>query len=102
MPLFAPRSETIKKQEQLQKRKLELQHAVQSKFALHKLYKSAEKYRAAQLSLLKAKIHVLKEKEIQNKLTDVKYSLIETEIKRWSDMTEQEIIIEFTKTHGTT
>jgi hypothetical protein len=100
MPSFAPRSETVKKQELLEKRVTELRHAIQSNFGQIKLFKAVEKYRAAKLALLKAKGHVLKEKEFQNKPTDMKYGSIETQIKIWIDKSEQEVINEFAKEYG--
>jgi hypothetical protein len=100
MPSFAPRSETVKKQELLDKRVTELRYAIQSNFALNKLHRVVERYRAANLALLKAKMHVLKEKELQNKVTDMRYDSIEAQIKIWISKSEQDIIIEFTKAHS--
>ena len=68
MPLFAPRSETIKKQDQLAQRLFELQIAIEKNALEDKLNRLAEKYRAANLSLLKATLHIIREKEFQKKL----------------------------------
>ena len=65
MPLFAPRSETIKKQDQLAQRLFELQIAIEKNALEDKLNRLAEKYRAANLSLLKATLHIIREKEFR-------------------------------------
>ena len=67
MPSFPPRTETIKKQNQLSRRELELLCAIRKKVSKEKIIKTAEKYRAAQLSLIKAKLHMIWEKGIQQK-----------------------------------
>lgn len=92
MPSFPPRTEAIKKENQLARRKTELKSAIRKNV-------SKEKYRAAQLSLYKAKIHVLKEKHIKGilkkKRNTFNLSAIEIEKETWENKTVEEILGEF-------
>ena len=63
MPSFIPRQEPIRKKEQLSQKELEIIAALRKQFTGDKLAKFIDKYRHAQLSLLKAKAHYLKEQE---------------------------------------
>ena len=92
MPIYPPRNEPIKKKDQLLQRTLELQHAINNNFTPHKLNKAAEKYRLAQLSLLKAKVHEFKEWDYQKKpqLSDI--NTLEKNILIWIDKPVEEII----------
>ena len=95
MPLYPPRNEPIKKKDQLLQKTLELRHAIINKFPSNKLNKAVEKYRVAQLSLLKAKNHEFNERTYQNKpqLSDIK--TIEKNILMWANKSAEEIIREF-------
>jgi hypothetical protein len=97
MPSFPPRSETVKKSDQLIQRKNELSYAVKNNYTDEKLNKAIKKYREAQLSFLKAKIHVLKEKEFQNKPHSNKIENIEEAIGIWKNKTDDEILKVFKK-----
>ena len=93
MPSYAPRSEPIKKVEELDNRKLELQSAIHKKYTGEKLIRAVEKYRKAYLSFLKAKLHVQK-KEYKNKLQTVKVEKVNAEFEIWTNKTVQEILSE--------
>jgi hypothetical protein len=95
MPIFAPRSESTKKEEELSKRKQELKYAIQKSYPTIKLSKVIEKYRTAQLSLLKAKIHIIREKEFQSKPHSLKADKIEENILIWKNKPAEEIVAEF-------
>jgi hypothetical protein len=94
MPGFAPRNEPTKKREQLASRKLELQLALQTNCTREKLHKLVEKYRHGQLSFLKAKLHVLKEKNFEKKSTSLNYAKLEAAIAIWEKKLPGEIISE--------
>jgi hypothetical protein len=95
MPSFVPRSEPVKKREELSKRKKELRHALRNNFVLEKIIKAAEKYRKAQLSLLKATTHVAQDKEFKNQPNNLKIESIENKIMIWENKTAAQIIDEF-------
>ena len=56
MPIYPPRSEPVKKQEELTKREMELVFAIKKNVAPDKLIKLVDKYRQAKLSCLKLKL----------------------------------------------
>ena len=85
MPLYPPRSEPIKKKEQLSQREIEFQSAIKSNVENEKLNKVAEKYRLAQLSILKAKIHEIRDKEFQDKSHNGDIVKLENEILTWTN-----------------
>ncbi|PSL23371.1 hypothetical protein [Chitinophaga ginsengisoli] len=97
MPLFAPRSEPTKKREQLQQREKELALAIKNQVTDDKLEKLAEKYRQAQLSLLKAQLHAIQEMDFQGKKTTLKQGKIEQEILIYSNKLVAELISEVQK-----
>jgi hypothetical protein len=92
MPSFAPRSEPIKKKDQLSQKEIELKHAIRNNFSFEKLNKAAEKYRLAKLSMFKARLHEIHEKEFQNKKHTLKIEKIESEILDWNNKLTEEII----------
>lgn len=94
MPIFAPRKETIKKEEQLFQRQFELQQAIKRNIEIYKINKLAHKLRLAHLSLLKATIHIIKEKEFQKKSHNYNIEKIEKEIEIWENKTVEGIISE--------
>ena len=94
MPLYPPRNEPVKKKEQLVQRQKELHLAIRNNLSIYKLNKAVEKYRTAQLSLMKAKIHELKEKELQGKASTISIETIKKEISKWTNKSVQEIVNE--------
>ena len=97
MPSFPPRTEPIKKADQLAQRRIELNSAVQKNYKGVKLTKAVEKYRTAQLSFLKAKMHVLLEKSFHKNEHDPKIDKLEAIVKLWESKTEEGIIDESRK-----
>ena len=95
MPSYPPRNEPIKKVEELSKREKELQHAIKNNFSREKLTKAVEKYRTAQLSLLKAKTHLIHDNEFQQRPHNLKIESIEKKIEIWRNKTFGDIINEF-------
>ncbi len=94
MPSFVPRQEPIRKKEQLSQREMELITALRKEFTGDKLLKFVDKYRHAQLSLLKAKAHYLKEQEYQKKDTAMKIENIEKQIIEWTTKSNEIIVSE--------
>jgi len=100
MPSYAPRTEPVKKQEELTKREVELVFAIKKNIAIDKLIKCVDKYRQAQLSMLKAKVHTFKENEFQKKPNNVKFEKLETLTIEWTNKTNDEIISEVKKSNN--
>ena len=73
---------------------MELITALRKQFTGDKLVKFIAKYRHAQLSLLKAKAHYLKEQEYQKKETDMKIERIEKQIIEWTTKSNETIVSE--------
>jgi hypothetical protein len=94
MPIYPPRNEPIKKKEQLAQRQQELKQALINKLTAEKLDKAAEKYRLAQLSLLKAKVHEFRERQYQNKPRLTNLESLEKEILIWTNKPVREVIKE--------
>jgi hypothetical protein len=94
MPSFVPRIEPIRKKEQLSQKEMELVTAIRKKFTIDKLLKFIDKYKHAQLALLKAKIHFLKEKEFQKKEINMKVEKLERQIIEWTNKTNEAIMNE--------
>ena len=94
MASFAPRQEPIRKKEQLSQKEMELVTALRKKFTGDKLLKFIDKYKYPQLALLKAKVHLLREQELQKKQSSLKIEKLETEIIEWTDKTNEAIISE--------
>ena len=95
MPLYPPRSEAVKKQDQLSQREAELRHIIQIKYSLEKLVKAVEKYRNAQLSLLKAQLHIIRDKDFQERPHNLRIEKIENNIKIWTTKSDEEILSDF-------
>ncbi len=93
MPSHVPRHEPIKKREELSLRRQVLENAILNKYTEAKLNKAAERYRTAQLALFKATIHLIMEKDYQNKTYHIDIKTIENKIAIWTNKTV-EIIIE--------
>ena len=94
MPSFAPRQEPIRKKEQLLQREMELATAIRKNFTGDKLFKFIDKYKCSKLTMLKAKIHFLKEQEFQKKQPSLKIEKLETEIIEWTNKSNDTIISE--------
>lgn len=94
MPSFAPRSEPIKKREQLGQKENDLRIAIKKVIDPDKINKLADKYKQAQLLMLKASMHVLRDKEFQNKTTTLKIEKLERQTQNWEIKSRQEIIDE--------
>jgi hypothetical protein len=92
MPIYPPRNEPVKKKEQLSQRQRELKQALNNKLPAEKVNKAAEKYRLAQLSLLKAKVHEFQERQYQGKPQLSDLESLEKEIHSWTNKTIEEII----------
>lgn len=93
MPIFPPRKEPIKKKAQLSQREEELRLALNKKLSAEKINKAVERYRIAQLSLLKAKVHENKERQYMNKPQAHDPESLQKEILTWTNKTVEEIII---------
>lgn len=100
MPSYPPRSEPTKKLEELAKREMELVFAIKRNIAGDKLIKAVEKYRQAQLSMLKAKVHTFRENEFQKKPNPIKLEKLEQLTKDWTDKTNDDIIEELKKSNN--
>jgi predicted RNA-binding protein with RPS1 domain len=100
MPSYAPRTEPVKKQEELIKREIELILGIRNNVEADKLLKLVDKYRKAQLSMLKAKVHTFKENEFQKKPNNVKFEKLEKLTTEWTDKTNDDIIKEIKKSNN--
>jgi hypothetical protein len=100
MPIYPPRTEPVKKQEELTKREAELVIAIKKNVATDKLLKLINKYRQAQLSLLKAKVHQFKENEFQGKQNNIKIEDLEKLKLEWTGKTNDDIINFVKRLHG--
>jgi len=100
MPIYPPRSEPVKKQEELTKREMELVFAIKKNVAADKLIKAVDKYRQAQLSMLKAKVHTFKENEFQKKPNNIKLEKLEKLTIEWTDKANDDIINEVKKSNN--
>lgn len=94
MPTYPPRTTPIKKQEELNKKESELVIAIKKKITTDKLQRFLEKYRQAQLAMLKANIHHYKENELSQKETNINTQKFETLIIEWNNKTLDEILTE--------
>lgn len=95
MPSYIPRDHPTKKIEELAKREYELKHAIQHHFTTEKLIRTAEIYKKAQLSYLKAELHVIREQEFQGKRYAHTKEDINGKIQEWNTITAEEIINAF-------
>lgn len=100
MPSYPPRSEPVKKQEELTKREMELVFAIKKNVVADKLIKLVDKYRQAQLSLLKAKAHTFRENEFRKKPNHIKFEILEQLTNDWTDKTNDDIIEEVRKSNN--
>ena len=94
MPLYPPRTQSVKKHEELTKRETDLKIAINLQITNEKLIRLADKYRQAQLSLLKAKIHLFRENEFKNKDNTLGLEKLEELTKDWTNKSFDDIISE--------
>jgi len=92
MPSYPPRTEPTKKDDQLNQRAKELQISILRQADSGKIDKLVDKYRLAQLSAIKAKIHFYYEKQFQNKATNTKLEKLERQMEEWKAKPRQDII----------
>jgi predicted RNA-binding protein with RPS1 domain len=92
MPSYVPRKEPVKKQEELRNREIDLIIGIRKNVEADKLLKLVDKYRKAQLSMLKAKVHTFKENEFQKKPNNVTFEKLEKLTTEWTDKTNDDII----------
>ena len=100
MPIYPPRSEPVKKQEELTKREMELVFAIKKNLVADKLLKAVDKYRQAKLSVLKARLHIFKENELQKKPNNVTLEKLEKLTVEWTSKTTDDIINEVKKSNN--
>jgi hypothetical protein len=94
MPTFAPRSEPVKKKEELESRRQVLENSIQKNLDFDQITKNAEKYRDTRLLYNKAILHVIREKEWQEKPHSYDRDKIIKEIESWTNKSVDEIIDE--------
>jgi hypothetical protein len=94
MSSYIPRYGPAKKEGQLEQKREELEFAITRGYSTQKLEKATEKYRAAMLSYFKAKIHVIRENELQKKPHNMNIEKIENDVVIWTNKTIEEIINE--------
>ena len=94
MPTFPPRSEPVKKKEELELRRQVLENSIQNNLDLGQIIKNAEKYRETRLLYNKAILHVIREKEWQEKSHSYNKDKVLKEIEIWTKRNVEEIIEE--------
>ena len=94
MPTFAPRSEPVKKKEELESRRQVLENSIQKNLDVDQITKNAEKYRDTRLLYNKAILHVIREKEWQDKPHSYDRDKVIKEIESWTNKSVDEIIDE--------
>ena len=92
MPSDAPRSNADKKRDQLRKREHALRLAIFRELPRETLFRLACECRAAQLSLLKAELHWLREPNLKKVSDPVRTASIERDMQIWSSKSELQII----------
>ena len=94
MPTFAPRSEPVKKKEELDIRRQVLEDSILRNSDSKEILKNAEKYRDTRLLYNKAVLHVIREKEWQEKTHSYNKAKVLKEIEAWTDKDAGEIVQE--------
>src|SRR5258706_5193666 len=94
MPTFAPRSEPVKKKEELEVRRQVLENSIRNNLEFAQIIKNAEKYRGTRLLYNKAILHVIREKEWQEKPHSYNKEKSLKEIETWTDKRAEDIIEE--------
>ncbi|MBD77628.1 MAG: hypothetical protein CL840_01645 [Crocinitomicaceae bacterium] len=95
MPSFVPRENPTRKKEQLLDRSEELRLAILHGKPKHTIKNLAEKYRNANLSLIKARQHYHIDMEFQNKPSGINITKLNEEKLIWKQKSLDEIIAEF-------
>ena len=99
MPSHIPRNEPSRKKEQLLNCSEYLRLAIFHNKPQSQIEKRAEKYRLAQISLLKARIHTAKERDIDGE-SNLKIQKLEQEMENWTQKEIADIISEFKTSKG--
>lgn len=73
----------------------ELRHALNNHLPAEKINRAVEKYRNAQLSLLKAKVHEFQERQYKRKSELIDLESLEKEIHTWTNKSTEEVIKHF-------
>jgi len=94
MPTFVPRSEPVKKKEELQLRRQVLENSILNNLEFNLIAKNAEKYRDTRLLYNKAILHVIREKDWQEKPHSHNKEKVLKEIDTWTQKSIDEIIDE--------
>jgi len=95
MPSFPPRSNASKKREVLHKKEAALRLAIKRACGSTKLKALAESVRLAQLAVLKAELHWVREPR-RGKAVDVeRVSAIEGKVLHWTEMSIDAIVAAF-------
>ncbi|MEJ1242550.1 hypothetical protein WBG78_30685 [Chryseolinea sp. T2] len=94
MPTFPPRSEPVKKKEELEIRRQVLEDSIRRNSDSKEILKNAEKYRETRLLYNKAVLHVIREKEWQEKTHSYNKTKIMSEIEVWTGKSPEEIVHE--------
>ncbi|SRR5258705_6816323 len=92
MPTFPPRNEPVKKKEELELRRQVLENSIQNNLDIAQIIKNAEKYRNTRLLYNKAILHVIREKEWQEKSHSYSKEKITKEIETWTEKSAEDII----------
>ncbi len=92
MPSFVSRHEPVKKKEELALREQVLKNAIAGNYPQDKLLKAAEKYKAAMIGMLKAKIHYTLEMDYKKKTSPFDIPTPEAEIIDWKEKSVEAII----------
>ncbi len=91
-----------KKRQQLSQRKKELALAFKKHLPDDKLQAFVERYRLAQIGMLKAQLHEKREREFEKKRTMLSEQKITKEIEVWKNKAIEEIIAEAKKSNDST
>ena len=92
MPICPPRNISIKKQQELDYLGYQLYLSVSKEETRDKLEKLVEKFRKANLNLLKVEIQLAITQYLNVELDNVKIQKLQTEAKYWEDFTFEYII----------
>ena len=96
MPFHIPRNQPTRKKEQLLNCSEYLRLAIFHNKPHNQIEKRAEKYRVANITFLKARIHVLQQdREYPNTMAMEKTEKLQQEISNWEQHDIQKIITDF-------
>jgi hypothetical protein len=99
MPIFVPRTSPVRKQEILEKREVELSHALRQGASPERITRLSEKVREAQLNLIKAKKHLdqLFRPEDRTNEQGQRLANLNEQTEMWNKYTSKEIIERYKK-----